>query len=232
MSELAALKETDAPIRFLQIDAAELSESLLSPLASETGVVLILSSHHTNPVGDIRAALAQLTQVGSKAPVVLRADFREADSEDLQVKAGADFGPFLLDNLIDGIYLRNEGAIPARNLVDYMFTILQAARKRFSKTEYISCPSCGRTMFDLQTTIARVKAATSHLTGLKIGIMGCVVNGPGEMADADYGYVGAGRNRVSLYKGKVCIEKNIPEEQAIEKLIALIKTNGDWVDPE
>ncbi len=232
MSELAALKETDAPIRFLQIDTAELSESLLSPLASETGVVLILSSHHTNPVGDIRAALARLTQAGSKAPVVLRADFREADSEDLQVKAGADFGSFLLDNLIDGIYLRNEGAIPARNLVDYMFTILQAARKRFSKTEYISCPSCGRTMFDLRTTIARVKAATSHLTGLKIGIMGCVVNGPGEMADADYGYVGAGRNRVSLYKGKVCIEKNIPEEQAIEKLIALIKTNGDWVDPE
>ena len=232
MTELAALKETDAPIRFLQIDAAELSESLLSPLASETGVVLILSSHHTNPVGDIRAALAQLTHAGSKAPVVLMADFRETDSEDLQVKAGADFGPFLLDNLIDGIYLRNEGEIPSRSLVDYMFTVLQAARKRFSKTEYISCPRCGRTMFDLRTTIARDKAATSHLTGLKIGIMGCVVNGPGEMADADYGYVGAGRNRVSLYKGKVCIEKNIPEEQAIEKLIALIKTNGDWVDPE
>ena len=147
------------------------------------------------------------------------------------MKAGADFGPFLLDSLIDGIYLCNEGEIAAQSLTDYMFTILQAARKRFSKTEYISCPSCGRTMFDLQTTLARVKAATSHLTGLKIGVMGCIVNGPGEMADADYGYVGAGRNRVSLYKGKSCIEKNIPEEQAIEKLIALIKANGDWCDP-
>ena len=147
------------------------------------------------------------------------------------MKAGADFGPFLLDSLIDGVFLRNDGDIASQRLVEYMFTILQAARKRFSKTEYISCPSCGRTMFDLQTTIARVKAATSHLTGLKIGIMGCIVNGPGEMADADYGYVGAGRNRVSLYKGKNCIEKNIPEELAIEKLIALIKANGDWCDP-
>lgn len=162
---------------------------------------------------------------------MLRACYHENDPEDLQVKAGADFGPFLLDNLVDGIFLANEGDIASQRLTDYMFTILQAARKRFSKTEYISCPSCGRTMFDLQTTIARVKAATSHLIGLKIGVMGCIVNGPGEMADADYGYVGAGRNRVSLYKGKACIEKNIPEEEAIEKLVDLIKANGDWCDP-
>ena len=193
--------------------------------------MLILSSQHPNPVGDIRAALARLTTTGCTCPVILRADYHENDPEDLQVKAGADFGPFLLDNLVDGIFLHNDGKVSGESLIDYMFTILQAARKRFSKTEYISCPSCGRTMFDLQTTIARVKAATSHLTGLKIGIMGCIVNGPGEMADADYGYVGAGRNRVSLYKGKECIEKNIPEEQAIEKLITLIKDNGDWTDP-
>ena len=230
-TELDKLEGVKAPIHFLQADTAELSEELLDQLSRETNVVLLLSSHHTNPVGDIRAALARLAMTGNKLPVVLMVHYREANSEDLQVKAGADFGPFLLDNLVDGIFLRNEGEIPAQSLISYMFTILQAARKRFSKTEYISCPSCGRTMFDLQTTIARVKAATSHLTGLKIGIMGCIVNGPGEMADADYGYVGAGRNRVSLYKGKACIEKNIPEEQAIEKLIALIKVNGDWCDP-
>ena len=111
-----------------------------------------------------------------------------------------------------------------------MFGILQATRTRISKTEYISCPGCGRTLFDLQSTIARVKAATSHLKGLKIGIMGCIVNGPGEMADADYGYVGAGRGKISLYKKKECIEKNIPEEEAVERLVQLIKESGDWTD--
>ena len=105
------------------------------------------------------------------------------------------------------------------------FGILQAARARISRTEYISCPGCGRTLYNLQTTIARIKAATSHLTGLKIGIMGCIVNGPGEMADADYGYVGAGRGRISLYKGKTCVLKNIPEEEAVEQLLKLIAEN-------
>ena len=111
-----------------------------------------------------------------------------------------------------------------------MFGILQATRTRISKTEYISCPSCGRTLYDLQTTIARIKKSTSHLKGLKIGIMGCIVNGPGEMADADYGYVGAGKNRISLYKGKECVLKNIPEEEAVERLVQLIKESGDWTD--
>ena len=231
MHELSALKSTPATVRFLQADAADLSEEIIGELSQESGIVLILSSRHTNPVGDLRAALARLTAANCKLPVVFMVEYEEKEIEDLQVKAGADFGPFLLDNLIDGIFLRNNGNISSQRLTDYMFTILQAARKRFSKTEYISCPSCGRTMFDLQTTIARVKAATSHLTGLKIGIMGCIVNGPGEMADADYGYVGAGRDKVSLYKGKECIEKNIPEEMAIEKLIALIKAHGDWSDP-
>ena len=122
----------------------------------------------------------------------------------------------------------HDDAIPEPILDNTMFGILQAAKVRISKTEYISCPSCGRTLYDLQTTIARIKEATSHLKGLKIGIMGCIVNGPGEMADADYGYVGAGVNRISLYKGKECILKNIPEEEAVERLIQLIKDNGDW----
>jgi (E)-4-hydroxy-3-methylbut-2-enyl-diphosphate synthase len=126
----------------------------------------------------------------------------------------------------------NQGAIPARTVDATAFGILQAGRVRTSKTEYISCPGCGRTLYDLQATIARIKAATSHLKGLKIGIMGCIVNGPGEMADADYGYVGAGRGKVSLYKRKECIQKNIPEEEAVDKLIQLIKDNGDYVEKE
>jgi (E)-4-hydroxy-3-methylbut-2-enyl-diphosphate synthase len=126
----------------------------------------------------------------------------------------------------------NQGRIPAPAVDAIAFGILQAGRVRTSKTEYISCPGCGRTLYDLQSTIARIKAATSHLKGLKIGIMGCIVNGPGEMADADYGYVGAGRGKVSLYKRKECIQKNIPEEEAVDKLIQLIKDNGDYVEKE
>ncbi len=230
-NNLVELKATQAPLRFLQVTTEELSQTVITELSGESGIIWLLSSRHTNPIGDLRAALARLVMAQCNFPVVLQAEYNENSDEDLQIKAGADFGPFLLDNLVHGIHLRNNGEIPSKQLVSYMFTILQAARKRFSKTEYISCPSCGRTMFDLQTTLARVKNATSHLTGLKIGVMGCVVNGPGEMADADYGYVGAGRNRISLYKGKECIEKNIPEEQAIEKLMALIQENGDWVEP-
>ena len=138
-------------------------------------------------------------------------------------------GVLIFDGLTDGILLyNNSSAIADTKLGETAFGILQAGRVRTSKTEYISCPGCGRTLYDLESTIARIKAATSHLKGLKIGIMGCIVNGPGEMADADYGYVGAGRGKISLYKRKECIEKNIPEEQAVEKLIELIKANGDF----
>ena len=127
--------------------------------------------------------------------------------------------------------LYNHGnAITDEKVDETAFGILQAGRARTSKTEYISCPGCGRTLYDLEATIARIKAATSHLKGLKIGIMGCIVNGPGEMADADYGYVGAGRGQISLYKGKECVLKNIPEEDAVERLVQLIKENGDWVN--
>ena len=131
-------------------------------------------------------------------------------------------GPLIFDGFCDGLFLFNNGKIPVTTTDSIAFSILQAGRLRISKTEYISCPGCGRTLYNLEDTIARIKAATSHLKGLKIGIMGCIVNGPGEMADADYGYVGAGRNRVSLYKQKQCIEKNIPEEEAVERLLQLI----------
>ena len=162
-------------------------------------------------------------------PVVFFQLYQEAVLEDLQIKSAADMGALLFDGFCDGILLYNHGGAIADVKVDETaFGILQAGRVRISKTEYISCPGCGRTLYDLESTIARIKEATSHLKGLKIGIMGCIVNGPGEMADADYGYVGAGRGKISLYKQKECIEKNIPEDQAVEKLIELIKANGDY----
>ena len=201
-------------------------------LKEEKNIVLILSSAHQNIVGEQRAFFHWLINNQCSVPVILKNRYNENNAEELQIKTGADFGPLLMDYFGDGILIQNDGDISPESLISYSFGILQATRQRITKTEYISCPSCGRTMFDLQQTIARVKAATSHLTGLKIGIMGCIVNGPGEMADADYGYVGAGRHKVSLYKGKECIEKNIPEEEAIEKLTELIRKNNDWKEKE
>lgn len=194
--------------------------------------VLLLTSHHANPVGEIEAFIHRLWDNGCKAPVVVRMRYDDADEEDVQVKAGADFGALLLNGLVDGIVLDAPNLPNNANAVAYSFGILQAARRRTTKTEYISCPSCGRTLYDLQHAVKEIKAATSHLKGLKIGIMGCIVNGPGEMADADYGYVGAAVGKVSLYKGKECVERNVPQDVALTHLIDLIKANGDWTEPK
>ncbi len=141
--------------------------------------------------------------------------------------SSADTGDLLISGLVSGIWLDYK-EIEIANKVS--FNILQAARKRFTKTDFISCPSCGRTLFDLEETTARIKKATEHLKGLKIAIMGCIVNGPGEMADADYGYVGSGHNKVTLYKGKEIVKKNIDSKDALDELIKLIKDNGDWIE--
>lgn len=194
--------------------------------------VLLLTSHHANPVGEIEAFIHRLWDNGCKAPVVVRMSYDDANEEDVQVKAGADFGALLLNGLVDGIVLDAPNLPNNANAVAYSFGILQAARRRTTKTEYISCPSCGRTLYDLQHAVKEIKAATSHLKGLKIGIMGCIVNGPGEMADADYGYVGAAVGKVSLYKGKECVERNVPQDVALTHLIDLIKANGDWTEPK
>lgn len=194
--------------------------------------VLLLTSHHANPVGEIEAFIHRLWDNGCKAPVVVRMSYDDANEEDVQVKAGADFGALLLNGLVDGIVLDAPNLPNKADAVAYSFGILQAARRRTTKTEYISCPSCGRTLYDLQHAVKEIKAATSHLKGLKIGIMGCIVNGPGEMADADYGYVGAAVGKVSLYKGKECVERNVPQDVALTHLIDLIKANGDWTEPK
>jgi (E)-4-hydroxy-3-methylbut-2-enyl-diphosphate synthase len=159
-----------------------------------------------------------------EVPVIFHREYNNTDIETVKIRAAIDFGTLLIDGYGDGIMLcpENKSLLDAKMLENCMFSILQATRVYISKTEYISCPGCGRTLFDLQQTIAEVKAATSHLKGLKIGIMGCCVNGPGEMADADYGYVGAARKCVNLYKGKTCVLKNIPQAEAVERLMALI----------
>ena len=227
-SQIDNAASTDASIRFIEIECSEANETLLQRIAGIDRCVVILTSRHTNPVGDCQAVVDRMNIAGIKAPVIFKASYHEECAEDLQVKSGADLGALMIDHYGEGIWLENSESVTAGNCTDYAFGILQAARLRTSKTEYISCPSCGRTLFNLQQTIARVKAATAHLKELKIGIMGCIVNGPGEMADADYGYVGCGPRRIALYKGKTCIERNIPEEEAVEHLINLIKEYGDW----
>jgi (E)-4-hydroxy-3-methylbut-2-enyl-diphosphate synthase len=186
---------------------------------------------HDNPLEQGRYLFSNMQQEGNQQPVIVYRKYTNLSLDELQLTAAAELGSFFIDGLADGICIEAEG-ISAEDTEALGYSILQAARARMSKTEYISCPSCGRTLFDIQSAIARIKAKTSHLNTLKIGIMGCIVNGPGEMADADYGYVGAGRGKISLYKGQTCIEKNIPEEEAVDRLIELIKANGDWFEAE
>ena len=215
------LEETNLPMRSLSYP--ELNEQVLNELKATPQIVLLHSSHK-NPVGEMRAFFHRLLVENITVPVIIARHYNEANVESLQIKVGADLGGLLLDGFGDGIMLTNEqNNITNEAINSIAFGVLQAARRRVSRTEYISCPSCGRTLFDLQTTVAKVKAATSHLKNLKIAVMGCIVNGPGEMADADYGYVGAGKGRVSLYRKNECIEKNIAEEEAVEKLLALIE---------
>lgn len=198
--------------------------------AVETSDSIVLSSAHLNFPGHILAAIHILRRRGYDNRLIIRYMAEGAGRDDAMVRAGINLGKLMLDGLADGLWIvPAEGGIAAEEeAANLAFAILQATRRRITATEYIACPSCGRTMFDLQTTLARVKAATSELRGLKIGVMGCIVNGPGEMADADYGYVGAAAGCVSLYKGKQCLVKNIPQEEAVDRLVALIKEEGDW----
>ncbi len=187
-------------------------------------VVVVSHPQTVNRLGEHRALALAMMNLGLKNPLLVYQEYAETNLEHLQLKAAADTGVLFIEGLADGIILQNHApSISVEVVRDLAYSILQAARVRFTKTEYISCPGCGRTLYDLEGTIARIKAATAHLKGLKIAIMGCIVNGPGEMADADYGYVGAARGKVSLYKQKVCIEKNIPEEEAVERLLRFIE---------
>ncbi len=226
--ELSALVDDKSKMKFLKLKYTDINREIFSVLKRRKDVVILLSTNHVNGVGEQRAFFHILLNEGCTIPVILCRNYTENELQSLQIKSAADLGVLFIDGFGDGILLQNEGKITPEEINSVAFGILQASRVRVTKTEYISCPGCGRTMFQLQSVIARIKARTSHLKGLKIGIMGCIVNGPGEMADADYGYVGAGRGKVSLYKKKECIERNISEEDAVDKLIELIKLNGDW----
>ncbi|MGB2385218.1 MAG: flavodoxin-dependent (E)-4-hydroxy-3-methylbut-2-enyl-diphosphate synthase, partial [Flavobacteriales bacterium] len=215
---------------FVQAQAADLTDAFIARVQQNKRAVLILEAATEHAMPELRAACMALDAAGCDVPVILRRTYNGLDAERFQLYAATDVGAPLLDGFGDGVWIEGQG-LPLQLRNSTAFGILQATRTRISKTEYISCPSCGRTLFDLQETTAKIREVTSHLKGIKIGIMGCIVNGPGEMADADYGYVGTGPGKITLYKEKEVVEKNVPEERAVDALIELIRSHGDWVEP-
>lgn len=240
-SYLADFPKLHPQLNFLMVELGTLDTELLEQLRTETRVVLTLNTSNPHAMPEMRRAFFDLLDYGVTCPVVIRRTYTVHDMPQTQLDAATDVGGLLIDGLGDGIALCTD-LLPEQEqdawvrdidqLNQLSFGILQAARTRMSKTEYISCPSCGRTLFDLQETTAMIRKRTDHLKGVKIGIMGCIVNGPGEMADADYGYVGVGKGKIALYRGQEVIKKSVPEEQAVDELIELMREDGRWIEKE
>ena len=217
-------------INFIEINASTYNYEKLNLLNNENNIVIILKTDNINFVAEQRKFIHKLEKEGIKLPVISKRQYFD-DADSFLIKSSCDIGPLLIDGLIDGAIISNKKEIKQAKVVDIVFGIFQASRSRIFKTEYISCPSCGRTLFDIQEVTIKIKRLTNHLKGLKIGVMGCIVNGPGEMSDADYGYVGTGIDKVSLYKGQEIVKKSISSKSAVKELIELIKENGDWIEP-
>ena len=223
-------EEISEKLNIVYVCLSDLCEELFAKLKTDTTAVLMIDTYNKNGLAEQRKLFTELMNNGIKTPVIIGRAYGDLSEEQLQLSASSDLGALLLDGLGDGIFIAAENCGSYQSINSLAFGILQASRTRISKTEYISCPSCGRTLFDLQETTAKIRKETDHLKGVKIGIMGCIVNGPGEMADADYGYVGTGKGKITLYKEQTVVEKNIAEEKAVSALIDLIKKHGDWVE--
>ena len=222
--------ETHSELNIVYVCLDDLSPTLINKLKFDATVALLIDTYNNHGMAEQRKLISVLMTNSCNAPVVIGRAYGNLDPEILQLQASTDIGALLLDGLGEGVFIAAENCGSDQMINQTAFGLLQATRTRISKTEYISCPSCGRTLFDLQETTAKIRARTSHLKGLKIGIMGCIVNGPGEMADADYGYVGIGKGKISLYKGQEVVKKNITSDTAVDELIELIKEHGDWID--
>jgi (E)-4-hydroxy-3-methylbut-2-enyl-diphosphate synthase len=224
LEELPAAEYSDS-LNFVSASSDDLNVDAIKAVPN---VVLILSTSNSHGMAEQRKVFNDLLAAKIEIPVVIKRSYEKLSYDDFQLYSATDFGALLVDGLGDGVWVESD--LSSQKIMQTVYGFLQATRTRISKTEYISCPSCGRTLFDLQETTQLIRSRTSHLKGLKIGIMGCIVNGPGEMADADYGYVGSGVGKITLYKGQEVVEKSISSEAAVDKLIELIQTHGDWVD--
>ncbi len=225
-------KRLSPGINFVHTFMRDLSPAFIARLKETPNAVLVVDTDNEHAMAEERRFFTELMNNDCDHPVVIGRKYTSLTPQALQLYAATDAGGLFIDGLGDGIYLRAEGSGGDKMVNETAFNILQATRTRISKTEYISCPSCGRTLFDLQETTARIRSRTFHLKGIKIGIMGCIVNGPGEMADADYGYVGSGPGRITLYRGKEVVKRNVPSANAVDELIDIIRSDGNWVEPE
>lgn len=228
-------------LNFLLVTIEEINEGLINKIRGRNDLVLIIRSNNVHAYAELRRIFFELIQLDLDLPVIVQRAFQSISDDKLQLYSATDIGGLLIDGLGDGAWLSTENLKITekddqrkciKNYNNTTFGILQAARTRMSKTEYISCPSCGRTLFDLQETTAMIRKRTDHLKGVKIGIMGCIVNGPGEMADADYGYVGSGKGKITLYRGQEVVKRGIPSENALDELIELIKEDDNWIEQE
>jgi (E)-4-hydroxy-3-methylbut-2-enyl-diphosphate synthase len=225
----------------VKITSADVDTEAFGLLPLDQSLVFILETDALHGMADQRSFFLKIEELGLDVPVIIKRTYTfdsknptpdsGLQTQDLQLYAATDLGALLVDGFGDGIWI-DAPQMPVNVITSTAFGILQATRSRISKTEYISCPSCGRTLFDLMVTTQMIRSRTSHLKGLKIGIMGCIVNGPGEMADADYGYVGSGTDKVTLYRGKEAVKKNINSANALDELIGIIKEDGNWVEQE
>jgi len=230
--------DRSSALNLVRINLQDLYTEEFSLLPLDNSLVFVLETNAIHGMAEQRSFFFEMEKFGLEVPVIIKRDYHhepvldlELKTQDLQLNAATDLGALLVDGFGDGIWI-DAPQVPANIITSTAFGILQATRSRISKTEYISCPSCGRTLFDLMETTQMIRSRTSHLKGLKIGIMGCIVNGPGEMADADYGYVGSGPGKVTLYRGKEAVKKNITSVNALEELIGIIRDDGNWIDLE
>lgn len=222
--------ERSTVLNFVEADSSVLTLDFIARIKNEPAVCLVLTSVNDHTMPDLRRMAIDLKAQGCKLPFIVKGNYNRLSTEQFQLYSSTDIGGMFLDGFGDGIWISQQDCVSTQVCNSTAFGILQATRTRISKTEYISCPSCGRTLFDLQETTQKIRERTDHLKGIKIGIMGCIVNGPGEMADADYGYVGTGPGKISLYKGKEVVKKNVTSETAVDELIGLIRENGDWIE--
>jgi (E)-4-hydroxy-3-methylbut-2-enyl-diphosphate synthase len=235
-AEFLAADKKSSSLNFVRLFTEETTEEILRRLGADPTVVILANTEEENAILAVRQLFVRLVHLSVKNPVVVERSYTNIGREDFLLQSAADTGALLLDGFGDGLFIKyksEENPLTTANLIDKTaFYILQASRTRISKTEYISCPSCGRTLFDLQETTAMIRKETDHLKGVKIAIMGCIVNGPGEMADADYGYVGTGPGKITLYRGKEVVKRNIPSADALHELISLIKEDDNWVEKQ
>jgi (E)-4-hydroxy-3-methylbut-2-enyl-diphosphate synthase len=237
--EYLSIGKKHPELNFVKFSMDDIDDNFLVALKNDKTCVAIIETNNAHAMPELRRIFFELVEKNVDVPVLIYKAYPVTDEDTLRIHAATDIGGLYIDGFGDGIILGVSTDLPKEEALKWIdisnktsFGILQATRNRMSKTEYISCPSCGRTLFDLQETTAMIRKRTDHLKGIKIGIMGCIVNGPGEMADADYGYVGSGPGRITLYRSKDVVKKNVPSKQAVDELINIIREDGNWIDPE